>query len=138
MADHQYIEHEGTVREVRDGRVRVSFVTRSACAHCQLKGICSAADMSDKEVEVAMPSWPVRPGEQVRIVLARELGMKALTYGYLLPFATLLAAFFTTYELSDDELLAGLMAFVVLVPYYLLLYLFRKRIRRQFRFSIIH
>ncbi len=136
MADQQYIEHEGTVREVRDGRVKVSFVTRSACAHCQLKGVCSAADMADKEVEVAMPAWPVQPGEQVRILLTRSLGMRALAYGYLIPFVVVMTTFFLVYRFTVNEVASGLAALLVLVPYYLLLYLLRDKIHRQFRFVI--
>ena len=136
MVDQDFIEHEGTVREIKDGKVIVSFIAKSACAHCQLKGICSAADMADKEVEVDAPGIPVHPGEKVNIVLARSLGMRALAYGYLIPFVILLAILFIVYNLTGNEVASGLLALGVLVPYYLLLYLLRENIHRQFRFMI--
>jgi sigma-E factor negative regulatory protein RseC len=136
MEDQDFIEHEGTVREIREGKVIVSFLTKSACAHCQLKGVCSAADMADKEVEVDAPVLPVQPGEKVNIVLARSLGLRALAYGYLIPFVLLLATLFIVYELTGDEVTSGLLSLGVLVPYYLLLYLLRENIHRQFHFMI--
>jgi sigma-E factor negative regulatory protein RseC len=136
MVDQDFIEHEGTVREIKDGKVIVSFIAKSACAHCQLKGICSAADMADKEVEVDAPGIIVQPGEKVNIVLARSLGLRALAYGYLIPFVILLATLFIVYDLTGDEVASGLLALGVLVPYYLLLYLLRENIHRQFRFMI--
>jgi sigma-E factor negative regulatory protein RseC len=136
MVDQDFIEHEGTVREIKDGKVIVSFIAKSACAHCQLKGICSAADMADKEVEVDAPGIPVHPGEKVNIVLARSLGMRALAYGYLIPFVILLATLFIVYDLTGNEVISGVLSLGVLVPYYLLLYLLRENIHRQFRFMI--
>ena len=136
MVDQDFIEHEGTIREVKDGKVVVSFIAQSACAHCQLKGVCSAADMADKEVEVDQGGLSVRPGEKVNIVLARSLGMRALAYGYLIPFVILMVTLFGLYEATGNEIISGISALLVLVPYYFLLYLLRERIHRQFRFMI--
>ena len=136
MADQDFIQHEGTVREVKEGKVVVSFLAKSACAHCQLKGVCSAADMADKEVEVEVSDLIVHPGEKVNIILARSLGLRALAYGYLLPFVVLLVTLFAVYEVTGNEVVSGLLALGVLVPYYLLLYLLREKIHRQFRFMI--
>ncbi len=136
MADQEFIEHEGTVREIRDGKIRVSFLAKSACAHCQLKGVCSAADMADKEVEVDAGGLAVRPGEKVNIVLARSLGLRALAYGYLIPFVLLVVTLFAVYDATGDEVLSGLLSMGVLVPYYGMLYLLRQKIHKQFRFMI--
>ncbi len=136
MADPDFIEHEGTVREIKDGKIRVSFLAKSACAHCQLKGVCSAADMVDKEVEVDMGGVAVLPGEKVNIVLARPLGFRALAYGYLIPFVILMTTLFTVYGITGSEVISGVSSVVVLVPYYGLLYLLREKIHRQFRFMI--
>jgi len=39
-------------------------------------------------------------------------------------------------EVTGDELLGGLAALGMLVPYYLLLYFFRERIKKSFSFTI--
>ncbi|HHJ09980.1 MAG TPA: hypothetical protein ENK25_03710 [Bacteroidetes bacterium] len=136
MDTTKVIEHEGTVREVRDGKVRVAFVAKSACAHCQLKGVCSASEMEDKEVEVDVQGQSYKVGEKVNIVLARSLGMKALMYGYIFPFLLLMITLFAVYGVTGKEIASGLAGLFVLVPYYGGLYLFRTRIRREFKFLV--
>lgn len=136
MEQNQTIEHEGIVREIRDGKVKVSFVAKSACAHCQLSGVCSTADMEEKEVEVQHFTPNIRVGEKVNVVLARSLGMKALVLGYIIPFFLVVIALFVSLEITNNELISGLISLSILIPWYLGLYLSRSKIRRQFDFSI--
>ena len=130
------IEHEGTIREIRDGKARVAFLAKSACAHCQLKGVCSASEIEDKEVEVDVPGHTYQVGEKVNIVLARSLGIKALMYGYIFPFLLLMITLFVVYGITAEEIVSGLAALFVLVPYYGGLYLFRTRIGQEFKFFV--
>lgn len=130
------IEHEGTVREIREGKATVAFIAKSACAHCQLKGICSEAEIEDKQVEVDVQGQSYQVGEKVNIVLAQSLGLKALSYGYLIPFVLLMATLFAVYEATGNEIMSGLSSLFILVPYYGGLYLSRSRIRKEFKFFV--
>ncbi len=130
------IGHEGTVSEIHGNKATVRFIVQSACAHCQLKGVCSAADMKDKAVEADLQGQPYRVGEKVNVVLSQSKGMKALLYGYLLPFLLVMITLFAVYGVTGDEIASGLASLAVLVPYYGGLYLLRSRIRREFRFFV--
>jgi sigma-E factor negative regulatory protein RseC len=62
--------------------------------------------------------------------------MKAVALGYIYPFLLLMAVLVGAVSAAITELKAGLIALLSLIPYYLLLYLLRKRIDSNFTFSI--
>lgn len=136
MDTTRVIEHEGTVSEIHGNKATVRFIAKSACAHCQLKGVCSEAEIENKQVEVELMGRKYKVGEKVNIVLAQSLGLKALSYGYLIPFALVIAVLFAVYGVTGDEVISGLSALAVLVPYYGGLYLSRSRIKKGFKFYI--
>jgi len=136
MDNPKVVEHEGTIRDISNGKMKVSFIAKSACAHCQLKGICSEADIEDKEVEVTVGAQTYRIGEKVNIVLAQSLGLKALAYGYLIPLVLVVVTLFVMYDAIGNEVISGLSSIAILVPYYAGLYFFRNRIRKEFKFRV--
>ena len=72
----------------------------------------------------------------VGITITRNMGNKAVILGYLLPFMLLITLLITVNALGFKEWLSGLVSIASLVPYYLLLYLFRNRLRKSFTFTI--
>lgn len=63
-------------------------------------------------------------------------GVKALFYGYLLPFILVLFALILSFETTGNEALAGLSALGILIPYYIILYFFRHSLKRAFNFEL--
>jgi len=68
--------------------------------------------------------------------MQQSLGFKALFLGYILPLIVLVVSLFVFNALGFSESVSGLLSLAVLVPYYLMLYLFRKSIEKQFHFDI--
>ena len=136
MGDNESIEHEGIVKEIRDGKVKVGFVAKSACAHCSISGYCSAADMKDKEIEAPYPGKQIKVGDAVQVVMARSLGLRAVLLGYIIPFILVIVTLFIATSLTENELISGLISLGILVPWYLGLILARASISKQFHFSI--
>lgn len=137
MAGTSEIEHSGRVDTISGNRVKVNFIAESACASCHAKGYCSVSEVKEKSVEVPYPGgMSLKEGEQVQIVLAQTLGFKALFLGYILPLILIIAALIVFTTLFKEEGKAGLLSLLVVAVYYFILYLFRKSIGRQFKFSI--
>ncbi|HDP74559.1 MAG TPA: hypothetical protein ENN49_01565 [Bacteroidales bacterium] len=130
------IEHLGRVEAVTATDIRVTIISQSACASCHAKGACTAADVAEKQVVVSKPYHSYTVGETVKVTLQQSLGFKALFLGYILPLIVLVVSLFVFNAMGLSEPVSGLIALAVLVPYYLLLYLFRKRIEKQFHFDI--
>jgi len=130
------IDHEGVIDHITGDVAHVKINSVSACASCHAKGVCSAADQKEKSLDIPLHGKSFSAGETVRVQVARHLGFKAVGLGYFYPFLILMAILIILLTLGISELQAGLFALLSLPPYYLLLYLFRRRIGSRFSFSI--
>lgn len=133
MNDTRMVSHDGTVLAVSGSHVQVKIVSQSACADCHAKGFCTAADMQEKMIDAIAPA-PLEKGDAVTIKMGEKLGWLALFYGFFLPFIVLVTVLFLFYALGSSETRAALFALASLVPYYLGLYMFRKKIEKDFIF----
>jgi len=130
------VEQKGTVEEILNHRIRVRIHRDSACGHCHASGMCNLSDNAERILETGDNTLNLSPGDQVGISITRSMGNKAVILGYLLPFMLLITTLITLNALGFKEWLSGLLSMASLVPYYLLLYLFRNRLRKSFTFTI--
>ena len=135
MNSSKSIEHLGVIEQIEGSTARVVFPTHSACTACHAKGVCSVAGMQEKSVDV-IHDGDVETGEKVKVILKRSLGYKALLLGYFLPFLVVLFSLVLLTAILDNEALAGLYSLALLIPYYLIIYFYRKKIRSEFSFTI--
>ena len=136
MSDHNLIDHLGIVDRIGGDVAHVKINSESACSACHAKGVCGAADQEEKFLDVPLSGGNYKTGELVHVQVARRLGFKAVALGYFYPFLLLMAVLILLLFIGVSELKAGGMALLSILPYYLLLYLFRKRIESTFTFSI--
>ncbi len=131
------ITHTGRINQITPTWIFVTIVSESACSACHAKGFCGAADMKEKIIEVKNPkNEELKPGDSVTIVMQKSTGLKAVFYGYILPFIVLMATLLGTLNATNNEGLAGLLALLVLVPYYFALYMMRDKLQSKFEFKI--
>ena len=136
MSVSQAIEHEGFIKNINENSVIVRIVSQSACAVCHAKGGCSAAEMQEKEVEVTDLSGRYNVGDSVNLVMKQSQGYTALLIAYVYPFLLVFTTLLITTSSGLGDLKAGLLSLVVLLPYYLIIYALRNKIRKKFNFSI--
>ena len=129
------INHEGIVQENSGNSVKISFTSSSACSGCREKGSCNISGTEEKQV-VVNGCYDVKPGDAVTILMKQSMGYSALFLGYILPFLLILAMLITLVSFNVSELITGLISLAVLLPYYSILYLFRKRVNEKFTFTI--
>jgi len=136
MSDNKSIDHKGRIDSINGHKINVSFIAISGCASCQVKGVCSAADMKEKNVEVIDFTNQYKVGDIVNVTLKQSLGFRALFLGYLLPFLLVFAILIILTLVTNNEAISGIGALSVLVPYYLILYLLKEKIRKKFTFTL--
>ena len=129
------IEHEGIVKSSDKKSVTVSIISSSACSGCHAEGMCSLSGKEEKIVEVP-GIYSVLPGENVKVLMKQSSGFAAVLLGYVLPLVMVLAVLIVLVSASVPELTAGIGSVAVLVPYYLILYLFRNRMNKKFTFTL--
>jgi len=133
------IKHPGTVLYVEPDLVKVKIIAISACAKCHAKGACTASDMEDKIIDIHTKDYKeYSPGQEVTVVMQKELGAQAVFIGYVFPLVFLVIVLLFAGLLVESEAMVGLIALFSLVPYYIIVYLFRKKIEKRFVFKILN
>jgi sigma-E factor negative regulatory protein RseC len=132
---HSTIQHDGTVKKVDANSVIVSITSDPVCSGCHAEGICGISGKVEKIIDVK-GKYNVSPGDQVIVEMEQSTGYKAVILGYILPLVILISCLVILFSLSFNELSAGLISIASLLPYFLVLYLFRKRINRSFTFRL--
>lgn len=129
------INHEGIVQRVGKKSVIVSISAASACSGCHAEGSCSLSGKEEKIIEVS-GNYNVSPGDTVTVLMKQSTGYAALLLGYILPLISVISILIILISLKIPELIAGLFSLAILIPYYTILFLFRKRINEKFTFTL--
>lgn len=136
MTDNRTVTHDGVVVEAKDRNVKVRIIAKSACADCHAKGVCTAADMDEKIIDAISPvDTRLHKGDTVRLVMEERLGWLAIFYGFFLPFLLMVTVLIVVSALGGSEAESALMGLGSLAPYYLLLYVFRHKVEKDFIFK---
>jgi len=129
------IDHEGIVQNADGKSVVVTISSETACSGCHAGNSCNISGQKDKAIEIT-GNFNVKQGDSVIVQMKQIMGFTALLYGYLLPLVSVVTLLIVLISVKMSELASGLISIGILFPYYLILYLFRKRINDKFRFTL--
>jgi len=133
----ELVKHQGVISDIDTENIRVSIIAQSACASCHAKGVCSAADMQEKFIDVKNTgNIDQKVGDFVTVTMRRKLGNRAVFFGYFLPFVLLMLTLVSALSYFDDEGIAGLASLAILVPYYFALYMMKDKLKESFEFQL--
>jgi len=131
------ISHSGIIDSIEGDRVKVRIVQTAACAACKVASHCNAAESKVKIVEVfCCDTARYKMGQEVVVSTSKEVANKALILGFGLPFLLLVGMLIIVLRISGSEGMAALAALGSLVPYYMILWLLKEKIRQQVSFRI--
>lgn len=137
MKNEETISHEGVVTKITDDELEIKILAQSACAACHAKSACGMGEQAEKILTVPRPKGKdFAIGQKVNVRMAIGQGNKAAVLAYLIPILLLLAVLFACLGLGVNEGLSALISIVALVPYYIVLYLKRDKLRKQFDYTI--
>ncbi|MFZ5431225.1 MAG: SoxR reducing system RseC family protein [Bacteroidota bacterium] len=132
----ELLRHTGIVKAVTPTSLIVSIVNQSACSGCHAKGACNVADMQEKDIEVTRFRKEYKPGNMVTVIFRESSGLKALFLGYILPFLILLLTLIVAIEVTGNEFQGAFIALGMLVPYYIVLFLSKDKLKKAFTFEL--
>ena len=131
------IKHRGIVENVNGSQLQVRIRQTSACASCSAKGYCGSSESKEKLIDIYDSEHQYHQGEEVVVCGSTSMGMRAVLIAFVFPFILLLVTLFIAMAASgDNELLSGVVALLILIPYYIILYFFRNKIKKNFSFTI--
>ena len=137
MNTQETISHEGIVTKITDDELEIKILAQSACAACHAKSACGMGEQAEKILTVPRPKdKDFTLNQKVNVKMAIGQGNKAAVLAYLIPILLLLAVLFVCLGLGVNEGLSALISIVALVPYYIILYLKRDKLKNEFLYII--
>lgn len=131
------VSHEGIVTKISDDTLEVKIIAQSACAACHAKSACTVSDQAEKLLTVPRPEGrDFQLLQKVNVVMGVGQGNKAAILAYLVPIIVLLVALFVCLGVGLSEGLSALISIAALVPYYIILYLCRDKLKKRFEYRI--
>ena len=131
------IKHAGVVDGVEGECVRVRILQSSACSACKVAAHCNASETKEKIIDVMdADASHYQKGDQVMVVADTAVGFRASLYGYLLPLILMVVILVGVLAATHSEGLAALSALGILMPYYVLLFLMRNKLRNRLSFTL--
>ena len=131
------VAHKGKVVKMTPQVTTVAILQHGACSECHAAGLCGMGDMAEKTVEVPTDPYAFYGvGDEVEVILKASMGMKAVWLAYFIPLLVLLAVVLLFSALHVGEVVTGVCALVAVGLYYLLLYLFRDKLKNEYIFTI--
>lgn len=137
MSSNNVISHRGKIVDITPEFTMVDIISESACSACHAKSLCTLSESKTKQVVVPTRGWiPFEPGEEVNVQLKATMGLKAVWLAYVVPLFILLAVLLGLHAAGLGELASGLSAIGAVVLYYLVIWLFRKKLQNEYIFNI--
>ena len=131
------IKHAGVVDGVEGECVRVRILQSSACSACKVAAHCNASETKEKIIDVMdADASHYQKGDQVMVVADTAVGFRASLNGYLLPLILMVATLVGVLAATHSEGLAAVSALGILIPYYVLLFLMRNKLRSRLSFTL--
>lgn len=126
----------GLVLKITDDKIAVNIINMAACAACHASIVCTAFEQKEKIVYVPNTGQQVRAGDEVEVKMQTSMGLTAVMLAYLLPLAVVVVLLIVLSAANIEEYLAGTLALSSLGLYYLVIYLIRNKLKKQFSFYI--
>lgn len=131
------ISHTARIIEVTPEFTVVEIVSSSACSSCHAKGLCGVSEEQVKTI--SLPTDPYSEyniGDEVEVCLKKSMGLKAVWISYVIPLLILMILILSLSSVTVHEVYTGLIAIGGVALYYLIIYLFRNRLARDYVFYI--
>ena len=131
------ISHEGIVTKITDDELEIKILAQSACAACHAKSACGMGEQAEKILTVPRPKdKEFSINQKVNVRMAIGQGNRAAVLAYLIPIILLLAVLFTCLGLGISDGLSAIISIVALIPYYIVLYLKRDKLKQKFEYNV--
>lgn len=131
------ISHEGVITKITDDTLEIKIMAQSACAACHAKSACGMGEQAEKTLTVPRPKGQeFQLFQKVKVIMAIGQGNKAAVLAYLIPIILLLAVLFICLGVGLCEGLSALISIASLIPYYIVLYTQRDKLKKKFEYRI--
>ncbi len=130
------INHDGTVVEITDTKVIAEILVSEACGTCQAKGLCHTQGKK-VSIEAPRPSGSdIAVGDSVYVSMKSSLATISVILAYVAPLLLMFVVMFSLIALTGSQDVGCVAGLAVLPLYYIVLYMMRDKLRRNFSFEV--
>lgn len=131
------ISHEGIITSIDKENIEIQILSKSACGACHIKSACMMSEMKEKVIIVPNETdGSFSVGDKVNVTTSISQGNKAVLFAYFIPIVTVIWMIFILNSIGFSQGLNALISLGCLIPYYILLFMFRSKFREKIKFSI--
>lgn len=130
------IVHSGVITGMDGNKIRIHIEQQSACSTCHSRSVCMVSDMKGKEVFVENDGGNYQIGETVELLGRTSTGLLAVLLAFVIPFLLILLSLIVLQRVVTSEAVSALISLSLLMPYYLILSLFNKKLDKKLQFYI--
>ena len=130
------IKHVGVVESVNGGRIQVRIIQSSACASCKAAKQCHTSESKEKVVDIYSDDTQYVIGQRVMVMASYKVGLVAVSLAMLVPLVLMTSILFLLAACGYDEITAAVVSLLSLIPYYIILFIFRNQINKRVTFTI--
>ena len=131
------LTHPAKIIKINKNSLLVQICRPEACAGCAVKSACQLKENAQQQLVIPTKKTSAyRVGQSIFIEISHKTGFLAILYAYIIPLIIMLSTLVITVNLTTNELTAGFFSIFVLLPYYITLFLCKKRLNQKFSFKI--
>lgn len=130
------VTHEGIIEAIDNRHISVRIIQQAACASCKVAAHCNASDTKVKIVDVYADSSHLTVGQKIVVSTSGSAVKNALLIGFLFPLFMIVFLIVFSKFLGKTDDVAALLALGSLIPYYIIVWLFRNKIAQKITFHI--
>lgn len=130
------VTHEGIIEAIDNRHISVRIIQQAACASCKVAAHCNASDTKVKIVDVYADSSHLTVGQKIVVSTSGSAVKNALLIGFLFPLFMIVFLIVFSKVLGKTDDVAALLALGSLIPYYIIVWLFRNKIAQKITFHI--
>jgi sigma-E factor negative regulatory protein RseC len=130
------IEYRGIITAVRPGIIQVEILDETACAACAAQKSCCMSGRREKRIEIPFTSGDYHPSDKVIVTGNSSMELKAVFFAFILPLILILTALFTAFSMKMDERQAAVISLSILTIYFIGVYFFRNKFKKNFTFAL--
>ncbi len=136
----EIVEHPATVTALpSEGRARVVMSGSEQCDSCAAAKFCKPAGGGDRtEMEVGiMAGLDLKVGDHVIVRGTEAIHRRAIMLATVIPCLSLIVTMTVVFLLTRSSGLAALFGFGAMLLFFLLLFVFRGKLAREFQFTAV-
>lgn len=130
------IKHLGIIEHIDTSHIRVRIEQSPACVGCKVAHSCNISESKIKIIDIYTSNSNLQIGQHVVVSTSSSIAAYSTIIGFVFPLALILSILLIMKITGTSDEKAALTAIISLVPYYFLIWIFRKRIAKNISFKI--